>query len=121
MPNKNLTLSHVNVFFHVKELGKSIDFHTNSLEFKLDFKYGSNYARLHLNNFELHLSSQCPYKNNTGHRNICLIIPEVDELYHKLQSECHMFYCKIGDRDYGIRDFALQDPNGNQIDIEILF
>ncbi|WP_280289971.1 hypothetical protein [Pseudomonas sp. BN417] len=25
------------------------------------------------------------------------------------------FYCAIGDRDYGMRDFSVRDPDGNQI------
>lgn len=41
----------------------------------------------------------------------------MDSLYQQLVAAGVDFYCPIGDRDYGMRDFSVRDPDGNQIGI----
>lgn len=108
-----------NAVFHVTDIENSIDFYSTKLGFQVDFKYGNpaSYAGLSNGNVCLHISSGYPYKNNTGHGNLYLFYPEVDNLYNKLVKEGVNFYCHIGDRDYGLRDFAIKDPDDNQIGI----
>ena len=108
-----------NSVFHVSNLEKSISFYTRKLGFNVDFKFGepSSYAGLSLGDVCLHISSEYPYKDNTGHGNVYIMFSEVDDLYNKLVSEKVSFYSPIGDREYGMRDFAIKDPDGNQIGI----
>lgn len=108
-----------NTVFHVTDLDKSIEFYLKNLGFQVDFKYGNpvSYAGLSAGNVCLHISSEYPYKNNTGHGNLYLLYRDVDDIYEKLVEAGVEFYCHIGDRDYGLRDFAIKDPDENQIGI----
>ncbi len=103
--------------FHVTNVERSIDFFTNQLGFAVDFKFGEpfSYARLSLGDAYLHISSGYPYKNNTSHGNMYTVFDEIDELYNALVKADVDFYCPIGNREYGIRDFAIKDPDENKI------
>ena len=103
--------------FHVSSLSKSLDFYSRVLGFAIDFRYGApeTYAGLSWRGVHLHLSSTYPYKNNTGHGNIYIICDDVDRLHAKLDSAGVAFYSRIQDREYRMRDFAIKDPDGNQI------
>jgi uncharacterized glyoxalase superfamily protein PhnB len=108
-----------NSVFHVSNLENSISFYTEKLGFNIDFKFGEppTYAGLSLGSVCLHISSAYPYKNNTGHGNLYVMFNEVDDIYNKLVSADVSFYSPIEDREYGMRDFAIKDPDGNQIGI----
>ena len=108
-----------NVVFHVSDLEQAIKFYTQHLGFKVNFKFGDPlfYAGLRFGNVSIHISTSYPYKNNTGHGNIYLIYDEVDTLYEKLLAQNVAFYSHIANREYGMRDFAIKDPDGNQIGI----
>jgi DNA-binding MarR family transcriptional regulator/catechol 2,3-dioxygenase-like lactoylglutathione lyase family enzyme len=103
--------------FHVSDLEKSLAFYTGTLGFKVDFKYGKpeSYAGLSWKSVHLHLSSSYPYKNNTGHGNLYIHGGDIDRLYERLDSLGVDFYSRILDREYGMRDFSIKDPDGNQI------
>ena len=108
-----------NAVFHVSNLEKSIAFYTKELSFNVDFKFGDppTYAGMSLGKVCLHISSAYPYKNNTGHGNLYIMFDEIDDLYESLVRDRVEFYCPIGNREYGMRDFAIKDPDGNQIGI----
>jgi uncharacterized glyoxalase superfamily protein PhnB len=108
-----------NAVFHVSDIDRSMDFYANCPGFKIDFRFGDpgSYAGRSLENVRLHISSSYPYKNNTGHGNLYITADEVDSLYHELMEAEVEFYCSIGNREYGMRDFAIKDPDENQIGI----
>ena len=103
--------------FHVSNLSKALDFYSRVLGFGIEFRYGTpeTYAGLSWRGVHLHLSSAYPHKNNTGHGNIYIHCDEIDRLYEKFDSAGVEFYSRIDDREYGMRDFAIKDPDGNQI------
>lgn len=100
--------------FHVTDIEKAIEFYTENFGFEVDFRHGA-YVGLSVGDVCLHLSSFYPYKNNTGHGNLYIFFEEVDDLYNRLVKAGVEFYFPIGDRDYGMRDFSVKDPDGNQI------
>ena len=108
-----------NVVFHVTDVERSIEFYSKHLGFKVDFRFGDpvTYAGLSLGEVCLNISSSYPYKNNTGHGNLYITFSDVDSLYEKLVDAGVSFYCPIGDREYGLRDFSVKDPDENQIGI----
>lgn len=108
-----------NTVFHVTDIERSIAFYTGALGFQLDFRFGepTTYAGLSLGPVCLHISAFYPYKDNTGHGNLYISFDEVDSLYQQLAAAGVDFYCPIDDRDYGMRDFSVRDPDGNQIGI----
>jgi len=103
--------------FHVRQLAQSIDFYSRVLGFDVNFRYGTpeRYAGLSWRGVHLHLSSAYPYKDNTGHGNLYIHCDEIDLLYEKLDAAGAEFYSRIENRPYGMRDFSIKDPDGNQI------
>lgn len=108
-----------NVIFHVSDIERSIAFYTGPMGFQLDFRYGepTTYAGLSLGPVYLHITTLRPYKDDTGHGNLYISFDEVDSLNQRLSAAGVDFYCPLGDRDYGMRDFSVRDPDGNQIGI----
>jgi DNA-binding MarR family transcriptional regulator/catechol 2,3-dioxygenase-like lactoylglutathione lyase family enzyme len=106
-----------NVVFHVSNLDKALQFYTQVLGFEIGFKFGKpeTYAGLTWKGVNLHISSSYPYKNNTGHGNLYIFCGEIESLYKRLDAAGVDFYSRISDREYGMRDFAIKDPDGNQI------
>jgi len=103
--------------FHVSDLSTSLDFYSRVLGFGIDFKFGTpeSYAGLSWQGVHLHLSSNYPYRNNTGHGNLYICCTDIEALYEKLDAAGVEFYSRISNRAYGMRDFAIKDPDGNQI------
>ncbi|MCH8620385.1 glyoxalase superfamily protein [Undibacterium sp. TS12] len=101
----------------VSNFSKSLHFYTEILGFELDFKYGEPecYAGLSWGSAYLHIGTFSPYKDNTGHGVIYLTFEEVDSIYKRLVKADVQFYSHIADQDYGMRDFSVKDPDGNQI------
>lgn len=108
-----------NAVFHVTHIERAVAFYTTHLGFGVDFRYGDPefYVGLSLGNVCLHLSSAYPYKNNTGHGHLYITFDEVDSLYRRLQAAGAKFYSPIANQPYGMRDFAVMDPDTNQIGI----
>jgi DNA-binding MarR family transcriptional regulator/catechol 2,3-dioxygenase-like lactoylglutathione lyase family enzyme len=113
----NSTAAESNVVFHVSNLEKALQFYTQILGFTIGFKFGKpeTYAGLSWKGVNLHISSSYPYKNNTGHGNLYIFCDETESLYRRLDAAGVDFYSRISDREYGMRDFAIKDPDGNQI------
>lgn len=116
-PDSGPVTSGSNVVFHVSNFGKSLDYYTRILGFEIDFRHGKpvSYAGLSWKNVHLHISATYPYRNNTGHGNFYIYCAEIDRLYARLDAAGVEFYSRISDREYGMRDFAIKDPDGNQI------
>ncbi|HKP01375.1 MAG TPA: VOC family protein [Nitrospiraceae bacterium] len=111
-----------NTVFYISDLERSIEFYSNRLGFRVDFRFGNPayYAGLTIGNVCLHISSRYPYKNNTGHGIPYISVEEVDNLNDRLVKAGMKFYCPVGNREYGLRDFALKDPDGNQVGIGVV-
>jgi len=103
--------------FHVRDLPTSLEFYSRVLGFDVNFRYGTpgSYAGLSWRGVHLHLSSAYPYKDNTGHGNLYIHCDEIDRLYQRFDAAGAGFYSRIENRAYGMRDFAIRDPDGNQI------
>lgn len=103
--------------FHISDLEVAFNFYIRTLGFKKAFQAG-DYAGVCSGEVMIHL---CGPKNE-GHKkpigasHLCLLIEEPVDTYYKLlqQNGVQIIY-PIGDRDYGIRDFAIQDPDGNTL------
>lgn len=106
-----------NAIFHVSNIEESLDFYTKIIGFDIDFTFAEPivYAGLKFGNECLHLSSQYPYNDNKGHGSIYIVFESVDELYEKFVKKELEFLAHIEDREYGMRDFAIKDLDGNQI------
>jgi len=112
-------LVRANTVFHISDMTRSQAFYIERLGFAVDFSLGEPpiYAGLHLGEFYLHLGTQLPGRSDRGHGNIYLIFDEVDALFARLQKTDTTIIRPVADQEFGLRDFVIQDPDGNQIGI----
>lgn len=103
--------------FHVADLQRSLNFYQDILGFRVDFMFGEPtfYVGLSLGPVSLHIGSNYPVKNNTGHGHLYIVCDEVDLYYKSLVEKGVNVVSPIGDQNYGKRDFNILDPDGNMI------
>src|SRR5580765_3115426 len=100
--------------FHVSEVDASVRFYTEVLGFSQSFRYGT-YLGLKMGKCEIHI---CPPDGNgsrIGGGNAYIICDEVDEYFRKIKAAGAKPASEPGDRMYGMRDFVVCDPDGNQL------
>jgi catechol 2,3-dioxygenase-like lactoylglutathione lyase family enzyme len=102
----------------VKDIGKAQDFYTTVLGFRTIFQNGSpiGFVILKLGEAELHLSWQPAHKAppfNVAH----LMVDDVDALHQLCKRNGLRIVKGLQDKDYGLRAFVFEDPDGNRIDV----
>ena len=103
--------------FAVSDMTESKAFYVENLGFEIDFVYGDPefYAGLIKDDLELHLiaDSSPNAKQPAGNGYLSILTDEVDDLCQKLIAADIEILVPPGDRDYGLRDFNIEDPDGN--------
>lgn len=102
----------------VKDMAKAHDFYTTVLGFTKVFENGNpvGFMILKRDQGELHLTLQPNHKAakfNVAH----LMVDNVDALHAICQSYGLRIIKKLQDKDYGLRAFVFEDPDGNRIDV----
>lgn len=101
---------------HVSDFKSALDYYTRILGFTFDFEFGE-YAGLFIDEVFIHISgSENPgRKKPTGSAHLCIDIDQVDEYYQRLTENGAIISVTLEDRVYGMRDFAVDDPDGNTL------
>jgi catechol 2,3-dioxygenase-like lactoylglutathione lyase family enzyme len=102
----------------VKDMGKAHDFYVNVLGFRKTFQNGNpvGFMILARDQAELHLTLQPDHKAaafNVAH----MMVGDVDALHAICQSHGLRIIKGLQDKDYGLRGFVFEDPDGNRIDV----
>ncbi len=102
----------------VKDMAKAHDFYTRVFGFTKVFENGNpvGFMILKRDQGELHLTLQPNHKAakfNVAH----LMVDNVDALHAICQSYGLRIIKKLQDKDYGLRAFVFEDPDGNRIDV----
>jgi catechol 2,3-dioxygenase-like lactoylglutathione lyase family enzyme len=98
--------------FNVKDVNATLPFYTQTLGFVQSFRYGT-YVGLKLGKCEIHLCPPGDHQRSPGGCNAYFICDEVDEYHAKIKAAGAHPKSEPMDRMYGMRDFAVQDPDGN--------
>ncbi|MCX8572772.1 glyoxalase superfamily protein [Aminobacter sp. MET-1] len=102
----------------VKDMGKAHDFYTKVLGFTKIFENGSpvGFMILKRDQGELHLTLQPGHK--AAHFNVAhLMVDDVDALHAVCKEHGLRIIKGLQDKDYGLRAFVFEDPDGNRIDV----
>lgn len=102
----------------VKDMGKAHDFYTKVLGFTKIFENGSpvGFMILKRDQGELHLTLQPGHK--AAHFNVAhLMVDDVDALHAVCKEHGLRIIKSLQDKDYGLRAFVFEDPDGNRIDV----
>lgn len=102
----------------VKDIGKAHDFYTRILGFKKVFENGNpvGFMILKRDRAEVHLTLQPDHEAanfNVAH----LMVDDADALHTVCQRHGLRIIKRLQDKDYGLRAFVFEDPDGNRIDV----
>ncbi|WP_174021928.1 VOC family protein (plasmid) [Agrobacterium fabrum] len=102
----------------VRDMSKSHDFYVNVLGFLKIFENGDpvGFMILKRDEGELHLTLQPSHKAadfNVAH----LMVDDIDTLHATCKRHRARIIKSLQDKDYGLRSFVFEDPDGNRIDV----
>jgi catechol 2,3-dioxygenase-like lactoylglutathione lyase family enzyme len=103
--------------FTVSDMTKSVEYYSNALGFAVTFQYGNPifYTCLCRDEVALHLLSAQESKRLPGNGAVCVFVHDVDSLHTELTARGAKVVKPPQDYDYGMRDFDVLDPDGNQL------
>ncbi|CAN7661393.1 VOC family protein [Rhizobium sp. LjRoot30] len=106
------------VMLPVKDMIRAHDFYCNVLGFRKTFENGNpvGFMILKRDAGELHLTLQPQHKQ--AHFNVAhMMVDDVDALHALCQQHGLRIIKSLQDKDYGLRAFVFEDPDGNRIDV----
>jgi len=104
------------VVIHVSDMNRALNYYTTVLGFTEDFKVG-DYAGLFLDNVSIHLCGPANQgmRKTPGSAHFCIDCDEVDNYFDAISKKGAFIVVPPEDRFYGIRDFAVNDHDGNTL------
>jgi len=118
MSIKNKLLSHAATVLAVNDVDASISFYQNMLGFTLTFSQGTptDYAVLRRDEtVHIHLTKKAENMPMGNHASMYIFVYDVDKLFNEFQHQNVIPHETVADRDYGMRDFDVKDPDGHII------
>jgi catechol 2,3-dioxygenase-like lactoylglutathione lyase family enzyme len=105
------------VVMSVADIARSLAWYRDALGFDLSFQYGEPtfYVCLCRDNVSIHLIAQEQARRTAGQGALCVFVSDVDALYEDFVRRGANIPKPPQDYDYGMRDFLLYDPDGNQL------
>ena len=113
-----MKIESVSPIFSVNHLAESIAFYCTTLGFDLAWSWGepSDIAAVCRDGVEITLTQRVGAKP-AGASHVYLSIAGVDDYYQVLLDAGITMVVPLGDRPYGLRDFRIADPSGNELSI----
>jgi uncharacterized glyoxalase superfamily protein PhnB len=117
MPSVKSTLCGAATLFVVQDVLKSVAHCSDVLGFKIEFTYGEPtfYAGVERDDVTIHLPAARQTKRQVGQGAINVFVTEVDAIYEELKSRGARVLNEPKDRPYGMRDFDIDDLDGNRL------
>ncbi len=116
MSEANTQFSHAAPIFPVSDVAKSIEYYKHMLGFEVMFTWGElpSYAVLKRDDaVSLHLSLRDEnFKPASRHVTLYVFVYNVDDVYNDFVGKGVTILNPVGDREYGMRDFDIEDPDG---------
>lgn len=100
--------------FRVTNVDAALKYYTDVLGFSEDFRFG-DYAGIKLGSVLVHLSGHSVHQRPIGGGTVYVFCDEVDSYYTEIKTKGARIVTEPKDYDYGMRDFVIQDPDGNHI------
>jgi uncharacterized glyoxalase superfamily protein PhnB len=99
---------------HVADMAAALAYYRDVLGFGITFSAEEppQYVCLCLGDCAIHLNSYVP---PAGPSHVCIFCKGIDRLYARLTTHGAKIVEPIADRPYGMRDFAITDPDGHRL------
>lgn len=106
----------VSPILSVHDLARSLDFYRTTLGFDLAWSWGepAEIATVCRDAVEITLTQRAEAKP-AGAAHVYLAVTDIDAYHATLQAAGVTMVVPIGDRPYGMRDFRIADPSGNEL------
>lgn len=103
--------------FTVRDVAAATAYYRDGLGFTVSFEYGNPifYVCLCRDDVNLHLIAEGKTKRQPGQAALCVFVKDVDAVYAELIGRGVEALKPHKDYDYGMREFNLLDPDGNQL------
>jgi uncharacterized glyoxalase superfamily protein PhnB len=103
--------------FVVNDVLESVAHYRDLLGFAVVFTYGEPvfYGGVERDDVMIHFQAAHRTKRTAGHGAVNVFVTEVDALHAELQSRGARILQPPGDRPYGMRDFDVDDLDGNRL------
>lgn len=116
--DKPLRFGRVAAMLPVRNMARATDFYIGVLGFQNVFQNGDpvGFMILEREGAEIHLTLQPGHKAadfNVAH----MMVENVDALHDLIQKQGLRVIKRLQDKDYGLRAFVFEDPDGNRIDV----
>ncbi|MGD0118468.1 MAG: VOC family protein [Candidatus Binatus sp.] len=117
-PGHAIRFGRIAAMLPVKDMERACEFYTKVLGFTKVFENGTpvGFMILKKDQAELHLTLQPNHKAapfNVAH----MIVHDVDALHAICERHGLRIIKSLQDKDYGLRAFVFEDPDGNRIDV----
>ncbi len=118
MPANAIRFGRIAAMLPVKDIARAHDFYTEVLGFTKVFENGTpvGFMILKKDQAELHLTLQ-PNHNAAPFNVAHMMVDDADALHAICQQHGLRIIKRIEDKDYGLRAFVFEDPDGNRIDV----
>ena len=112
-----LSLCGAATLFVVQDVLRSISHYCDVLGFRTEFTYGNPtfYAGVERDGVVIHLQAADRTKRLPGHGAVNIFVTDVDALYQELKSRGAIILSEPKDYPYGMRDFDVNDLDGNHL------
>lgn len=113
-PPPEVICGHVFPLMPVSDVTAAVDYYTQQLGFKLGFIWGDppGFAGVNLGEVSMHLSSNDP---GTPSSSAYFVVGDAEELFDFHKANGVTIVEAPEDRDYGLRDYRVRDPWGNEL------
>ena len=113
-----MKIESISPILSVDHLAESMAFYRNVLGFELAWSWGdpADIAAVCRDGVEITLTQRAGSKP-TGAAHVYLVVSGINDYYETLEGSSATIVVPIGDRPYGMRDFRIADPSGNEISI----
>jgi uncharacterized glyoxalase superfamily protein PhnB len=103
--------------FVVQDVLKTVAYYRDVLGFKVGFTYGEPvfYGGVDRDDVTIHFQAARKTQRRSGHGAVNVFVTEVDALHDELKSRGATILQPPGNRPYGMRDFDVDDPDGNRL------
>ncbi|HKJ25846.1 MAG TPA: VOC family protein [Myxococcota bacterium] len=103
--------------FVVSDLEASLAYYREQLGFEEAFRWGEPtfYAGICRGAVAMHLTSDPDRAPRIGHGTVALTVADADAAHRELARRGARITAPIDDRPYGLRDFMVEDPDGNRL------
>jgi uncharacterized glyoxalase superfamily protein PhnB len=103
--------------FAVQDVVRSVEHYRDVLGFRVEFTYGEPtfYAGVERGGVLIHLQGAGDTKRQPGQGSLYVFVDNVDALYEELSARGARILKSPQNYDYGMRDFDIQDLDGNHL------